>query len=72
MSADEENGQVPLGTDVLRGVRPIAAFIGETERRTFYLLEKGLIPAGKQGANWIASRRVLTQHYARLTGGEAA
>jgi hypothetical protein len=36
------------------------------------LLEKRLLPAGKQGANWVASRRVLSEHYARLTSGAAA
>jgi hypothetical protein len=41
MEASEEDGQISLGADVLRGVKPIAAFLGETERRTFYLLEKG-------------------------------
>ena len=37
----------PIADDLLRGVKPIAAFLGENQRRTFYLLEKRLIPCGK-------------------------
>jgi hypothetical protein len=60
-----------LADDLLRGVKEIAAFIGEPPRRTFYLLEKKLIPAGKVGANYIASKRTLRTHYERLTGAAA-
>jgi hypothetical protein len=60
-----------LAADILRGVGAIAGFINESERRTYYLLERRLIPAGKQGACWIASRRALREHYERLTGGDA-
>lgn len=59
-------------TDVIRGVRNIAAYIDEPERRTVYLLEKGLLPAGKMGTRWIASKRRLREHYARLTSGQVA
>jgi hypothetical protein len=59
---------VPLADDLLRGVKRIAREIGETERRTYYLLENKLLPAGKQGALWLASRRAIHEHYARLTG----
>jgi hypothetical protein len=57
--------------DNLRGVKKIAEHIGETERRTYYLLEKKLIPAGKLGATWIASRRALAEHFGRLTGARS-
>jgi hypothetical protein len=58
-----------LADDLLRGIKPIAAFIGEPERRTFYLCEKGYIPVGKVGASWVASKKVLRAHYARITAG---
>ena len=61
-----------LANDLIRGAKAISKFIHEDERKTYYLLEKRLIPAGKEGAIWIASRRALRAHYARLTGGEAA
>ena len=60
--------EVPLADDLLRGVKPIAEFIGESERRTFYLCERGYIPAGKCGWQWIASKRALRAHYNRITG----
>ena len=59
-----------IANDALRGTRAIAAFRGEKEQRTSYLLEKGIIPAGKEGAVWVASKRALRQHHARLTGVE--
>jgi hypothetical protein len=45
--------------------------IDEPPRRTYYLLERGLIPAGKLGNVWIASRRALRRHYAELTTAAA-
>jgi hypothetical protein len=61
-----------LADDLLRGVKSISVFINENPRRTFYLLENKLIPAGKQGNSWVASRRALRDHYTRLTAGSAA
>jgi hypothetical protein len=62
----------PIGNDLIRGARAIAAELNETERRTQYLLETGQIPAGKSGRVWIASRRRLREHYQALTNGRAA
>ena len=58
-----------LADDLLRGVKPIAAFIGEPERRTFYLCEKGYIPVGKVGAAWVGSKKVLRAYFERITAG---
>jgi len=60
--------QNPLASDLLSGVRAIAVEIGEPERRTYYLLENKLIPAGKLGSVWVASRAKLRRHFDRLTG----
>jgi len=68
----ENESSATLSSDLLRGVAEIAEFIGENRRRTNYLLERSYIPCGKQGASWVASKRVLRAHYARLTAGEAA
>jgi hypothetical protein len=38
--------------DVLRGVKEIAAYRREPERRTHYLLEKRLLPAYQVGRIW--------------------
>jgi hypothetical protein len=59
-----------LVSDTLRGVSEIAQFTGEAERRTYYLLEHGIIPGGKMGAQWIASKTKLREHYARITAGK--
>ena len=56
--------------DTLRGTKAIAEFIGESMRRTIYLLETLRLPAGKLGANWIASRTRLAQFYAEIAAGE--
>jgi hypothetical protein len=58
---------IEIGDDLLRGVKQIAQFIHEDERATFYKLSKGALPGGKEGSQWIASKRVLRDHYARLT-----
>jgi hypothetical protein len=56
-----------IGDDLLRGVKVIAQFINEEERATYHKLATGKIPAGKEGAQWIASKQVLREHYAKLT-----
>ena len=63
---------ISLSDDLLRGVRAIAEFIGEDERRVYYKCEKSLIPCGKEGNVYIASRRRLREHYAALTSGTAS
>jgi hypothetical protein len=63
------DGEEDLADDFLHGVRQIAQFTGDKERRVYYLLERGLIPAGKLGDTWVASKRALRAHYARLVGG---
>lgn len=60
---------VGLVDDRLVGTKAIAAFRGDSERRTVYLLERGLIPAGKEGSRWVASRRRLLEHHDVLTAG---
>jgi hypothetical protein len=66
-SADAASVQ-SLADDLLHGVDAIAKYLGETRRRTYYLLETGAIPAGKLGpGRWVASRRALREHFDRLT-----
>jgi hypothetical protein len=69
---DPTTPETTIADDVLRGVEAIASFIGEDRHRTNRLCAGGLIPAGKQGAAWIASKRALRAYYSRLTGAEAA
>ena len=73
MSNDPNLDHTPsLRDDILCGVKAIAGYTGNSERRTVYLLERGLLPAGKVGALWIASKAKLRCHYDAITGGRAA
>lgn len=57
-----------IANDLLRGVKRISQFINEDERATFHKLATGKIPGGKEGSQWVASKKVLSEHYAKLTG----
>jgi hypothetical protein len=62
------DGDGSLADDLVRGVKPIAEFLGESERRTSYLLERAYVPAGTVGSAWVASKKALRAHFARVTG----
>lgn len=47
--------------DLLWGANAIAEHLGVSERKAFYLLEKGLIPSRKVGAQWVVSRAKLDE-----------
>jgi hypothetical protein len=53
--------------DLLWGVRAIADEIGQSERQVYYQLENGLLPGGKSGQTWVASRKALQTHFEKLT-----
>lgn len=57
-----------LADDIIRGVPAIADYTGEPLRRCRYMLYQGQLPAGQVGRTWIASKRVLREHYRKLTG----
>jgi hypothetical protein len=48
-----------LSDDLIWGAAPIATHIGRSLRQTYYLLERGQIPAKKIGGTWLASKRKL-------------
>jgi hypothetical protein len=58
-----------LKDDRLNGVKAIAEFTGNDLRRTYHLLATGMLPAGKEGNLWIASKRRLREHYTKITSG---
>lgn len=60
-----------LADDTLAGVEAIASFIGETPRRTFYLLSAGQLPAFKRGRTWRARKSTLLRHIAAQEEGAA-
>jgi hypothetical protein len=61
-----------IENDLVWGVKGIAAVIGQSPRQTHYQLERGLLPGGQQGERWVASRKALQEHFAKLTAGKAA
>jgi hypothetical protein len=59
-----------LADDMMSGATEIAEFIGEDERRTYYMLEKGMLPAFKFGKGkksvWRMRKSTFRQHIERL------
>ena len=56
-----------IADDRLEGAEAIAQFRGEPVRRTRYLLGRGVIPHGREGDRFVASKRVLREHWEQLT-----
>jgi hypothetical protein len=54
-----------LASDLIWGAGNIGRTINKTERQTFYLLERELIPAKKVGEQWVASRQQLRAYFRR-------
>jgi hypothetical protein len=52
-----------LADDLLRGADAIAAFLGLGRRQAFHFLQKGSIPAVKEGNVWVGSKSRLRKHY---------
>ena len=53
-----------LSGDKIRGMKAIARFVDEPERRCYYLAENGLLPGVfKQGATWIGLKSEITKGY---------
>ena len=61
-----EPHQDELRDDLLDGAEAISKFYGWKLRRTYYLLERGLIPSFKIGKKWCARRSTSTAHIEKL------
>ena len=57
--ADTDSAIEDVSNDRLRGVLAIAKFLNEGERCTAYLVEKKIIPTGREGTSVIASKARL-------------
>jgi hypothetical protein len=54
----------PMMDDVLDGTAAIAAFLGWSKPKTFYRLQRKMIPAEKHGKdNWFSTKTRLRQHF---------
>lgn len=49
--------------DLVWGAAAIGAVINRTPKQTFHLLENNQLPARKSGGKWVASRRLLRDHF---------
>jgi hypothetical protein len=58
----EDDGE-SLAGDVLRGAEAIAAFVNLDVRQAFHGLQKGYIPAVKEGSTWVSTKSRLRRHY---------
>lgn len=68
----EPSQPATLKDDVLRGAKQIADFLGENERRVFYLCETGQLPGVfKVGRLWRARRSTLIEELRRREQGGA-
>ena len=67
---DDDATAETLGLTLLRGVAAIAEFLGEDERKVYYLLETRQLPAGKLARMWVASPQKLREHIERVVSGE--
>lgn len=64
---------VQLKDDLMNTAEDIAAYIGETPRRTHYMLTRGQIPgAFQRGRRWFALRSAIDEGFRRLARGEAS
>ena len=54
--------QTALANDLLDGMKSISEFLGQPERRTYYLAEKGLLEGVfKQGNRWVGLKSVIRE-----------
>jgi hypothetical protein len=58
-----------LSDDLIWGAEAIAETLNQKLRPIYYQLENGLIPAGKIGEKWVASRQGLKEHFKKITSG---
>jgi hypothetical protein len=61
-----ETPQTTLADDLLEGCPEIGAFIGKSARETLWAIERGRLPAWRDGHKWCALKSVLRKHYAEL------
>jgi hypothetical protein len=62
-----------MDPDLIRGARAIGEWIDRSERATYHLLDKRLIPAFQIGGIWYARKSTLSKFYSTLEqSGDAA
>ena len=59
-----------LADDLLSGVKAIARFTGDSERRVYHLLETGQLPGFKLGGRWTSRKSTILKRISKLEAGE--
>jgi hypothetical protein len=58
-----------LADDLLVGAREVGRYRGRSPSTAHRLLANGVIPCGRVGALYVASRQALDRHFRELTSG---
>jgi hypothetical protein len=58
--------ETTIADDLLSGCPEIGAYIGKSPRETLWAIERGWIPAWREGHKWCALKSALRKHYAEL------
>jgi hypothetical protein len=58
-----------LAEDLLVGAREVGLYIGRSPSAAHRLMATGMIPCGRVGQLYVASKRTLDRHFAELTAG---
>ena len=68
----QQYNELTLAEDLLDGMKSISKFLGQTERRAYYLAENGLLDGVfKQGNRWVGLKSVMREGYAKRSRGAA-
>jgi hypothetical protein len=65
-AAKGKTPEITIADDRLEGCPEIGAFIGKSARETLWAIERGRIPAWREGHKWCALKSALRKHYAEL------
>ena len=66
MPKSSKKSHAVLADDLLHGADEIGRFLGLNVRRTFYVLERGAVPAFKLQGRWCARKSALLAHIEKL------
>jgi hypothetical protein len=58
--------ETTIADDLLEGCPAIGAFIGKNARETLWAIERGRLPAWREGHKWCALKSALRRHFAEM------
>jgi predicted regulator of amino acid metabolism with ACT domain len=57
--------------DIMRGIKPFAKFLNITETQGYRIIERKIVPSGRDGKIIITSKRRVTAALDKIAAGEA-